>query len=245
MKEKIILLGPIFITIFFLSIGAYSALEKRKKFTVPLAFLTTAFDANGKLQEVFVTFDSPHEGWAISPFEDRYVKDTRRLRLDHTFKELPTQAYQISPFEADVLNKVCESFENTLSIFEHDLRTEHWDRCLYLDAYFPEFFHGFYYLYSASKNSFSVLPNVAKINDSLFENSFHSMKSDLRISYWRNNPDHILKLRITSKELIYQIHQWRKKDLINPQRDAWEDNSKYFLETYVLFIKLYFNLPPN
>jgi hypothetical protein len=219
--------------------------EKRRPFQVPLAIITPAFNSDGKLEEVFVTFEGQHEGWAVSFADDRYVKDTKRIRIDHTYKETPTQYYLISPFEAEVLNRVCLSWEETLKIFEHQLKNNDWGRCLYLDAYFPPFLKGFYYLYCSSKSSFSVLPQITNINDSLFENSFNSMKSDNRIAAWRSNNEHIIKLRIAAKELDYQIEKWRKTDLDNPSRDAWEDHSKEFINSFELFVRLYFNLPPK
>lgn len=59
------------------------------------------------------------------------------------------------------------------------------------------------------------------------------------------NSDHVMKLRISAKELVFQIEQWQEKELDNPKRDAWEDNSRKFAEFYDLFIRLYFNLPPR
>lgn len=219
--------------------------EKRHPFHVPLAILTPAFSSDDKFEEVFVTFEGRNEGWAVSFGDDRYVKDTKRIRIDHTFKENPTQYYLISPFEAEVLDKVCLSLEATLKIFDHQLKNEDWGKCLYLDGSFPPFLKGFYYLFCSSKSSYSALPNILNINNDLFENSFNSEKSDRRIAAWRNNKDQIIKLRIAAKELDYQIEKWRKADLDNSSRDAYEDHSKEFISALELFVRLYFNLPPK
>ena len=218
-------------------------LGKRKAFSIPLAFMTHQLDADGNIIEVFVTFDNSPEGWAISPGDDRYVKDTRKLRMDHTYREMPRQEYLLSPFEADVLNRVCETLVETLEDFEKDLKNERWDKCLYLDSYFPVFMKNFYYLFCAARNSLQALPAITNIADTLFENSIQSEISDKRIDVWRGNPNHLMKLRIAAKELLYQTEIYRKKELANPKRDAWEDNSKPFIETYQLFVRLYFNLP--
>jgi hypothetical protein len=222
-----------------------AAVEKRQPFQVPLAILTPAFSSDGKFEEVFVTFEGRHEGWAVSLADDRYVKDTKRIRIDHTYRETPTQYYLISPFEAEVMNRVCLSWEATLKAFERQLKNDELGKSLYLDAYFPPFLKGFYYLFCSSKCSFSALPQVTNINDSLFDNSFNSEKSDKRITIWRSNHEHIIKLRIAAKELDYQIDKWRKTDLDNPSRDAWEDHSKEFISSLELFVRLYFNLPPK
>jgi len=216
--------------------------DQPKSFSIPLAIITTTFDGQKNLVEAFVTYDGLHEGWAISPTDDRYVKDTRRERIDYTYKEVSTQANYLSPFEAKIIDKVCESFQKTLRIFERDLREKKWGRLLYGDFYFPNFFKGFYYLIGAARVSYSSIPSISCVNDSLIDSGFVSVKGRERITFWASHEEYVVKLRITAKELDYQIGLWRKLELSNPNRDAWKDDSKPAMDAYALFLRTYFNL---
>jgi hypothetical protein len=92
------------------------------------------------------------------------------------------------------------------------------------------------------------LPKSSCISDSLFDISLASLKSDSRIKTWRTQKDHIIKLRIMTKELIYQIKDWQKKELENKDRNKEISYGKKFEEAYTLFIKTYFceqNLPES
>lgn len=240
-----------FVFILFLSsafnsftINANEILE-RKPHSVPLAVLTALHEGDGRLIEVFVTFEGSNEGWAIGPFQDRYVKDRRKERIDHEYREILTQAYLLSPFEVIVLDKVCDSFRKTLKIFERDLRFQRWDRCLFLDPFFCFFMKNFHKLYCASKNNMNSLPTVTKIADTLFDSSMTSPLSEARVNKWRSNKDHQLKLRIAAREFEFQIEQWQKKELSNKSRDPFKDYSHEFRNTYEIFVRLYFNLPPE
>jgi len=217
---------------------------KPHPFRVPLALITILYDDNKEVIETFVTFDGSSEGWAIAAIDDRYVKDTRRERVDHFHRERINSAYRITQFEASVLEKTGKSLEETLGIFEKDLKNSKWDRLLYLDQYFPLFFRGFFYLYCGAHNSPSALPKVTKIADTLFDESMNSPKSIDRITIWSNNPEHAIKLRIAAKELAFQLKQWRMRILTIPDTDFRQDRSKSLRESYELFIRLYFNLPP-
>jgi hypothetical protein len=225
------------------SAGFSAEPQKRQPFTIPLPLLTTLFEGD-QFVETFVTFGGTSEGWAIGCIDDRYVKDTRRERVDHFFRERPASAYHISPFEAKILERVCKKFEETLVLYEKDLKGGRWGRLLYLDGYFPQFFRNFFYLYCAAHNSMSALPKVTRVADSLYEESFMSIKSDRRIDTWRVNPEQVVKLRIAAKELAFQMKAWREKVLAIPEMDPRQDRSKQFRESYELFIRLYFNLPP-
>ncbi|NLP03659.1 MAG: hypothetical protein GX089_14285 [Fibrobacter sp.] len=244
MKRNILILIPVFFVAAVISI-TWAELERRKEFDLHLPLISTTIKPNGEIDEVFVTYENSHEGWGISPGDDRYVKDNRKLRLDHTFREIPQQAYLLSPFEAELINRVAGDLKEVVTILERDLKGERWDRVLYLDAHLPHFLKNFYYLICSARCSYKALPVVTAIADSLFENSVTSKKSDIRIRKWRLIPGQIMKLRIAAKELAFQIEQWQKKELANPKRDAWEDSSKKFAESYELFVRLYFNLPPR
>jgi hypothetical protein len=220
--------------------------QLRKQFDIPLPFLTVAVDSKGNFQEVFLTYGSVHEGWAVADIDDRYVKDTRKLRLDHFYREVPTQAHLLSPFEVEIMNRVCESFCATLLIFDQDLQFRRWDKVSYLDIYLPVFLKGFYWLFTAAKNSRTALPRITDIDTSLYDQSEVKVpRSDARVAIWQKNPDHVIKLRIAAKELTFQIKKWQKKDLNLKKRDPWDDNSAGFVQMYELFFRLYFNIPPG
>ncbi|MBN1578393.1 MAG: hypothetical protein JW913_17660 [Chitinispirillaceae bacterium] len=219
-------------------------LQKRHPFTLPLALITTLFDSDNQFVEAYITYGNTSEGWAVGMIDDRYVKDTRRERVDHFYRERPFSAYRLSPFEAKIIERVCKKFEETLAIYEKDLKYGRWSRLLYLDGYFPPFFRGFFYLYCGAHNSMSALPKVTRIADSLYEESLLSPKSDRRIMLWRLNPEQVVKLRIAAKELSFQMKEWRMRVLTIPEMDPRQDRSTKFREAYELFIRLYFNLPP-
>ena len=233
----------IYICIFSITaVFAKQQLEKPKSFTVPLAIITTTFDGQKKLAEAFVTYEGFHEGWALSITDDRYVKDTRRERVDHIYREIPSQSPYLSPFEAKTIDEVCGSFIETLNIFERDLKNKRWGRTRYLDLYFPSFFKGLYYLIGAARASYATLPPISCVADSLIDTSFSSEKSQLRITYWAAHEEHVIRLRIAAKELQYQIALWRKNELSNPEREIWNDLSEPSMNSYKFFLELYFNL---
>lgn len=219
------------------------ALEKRDPFPIPLPHLFVRFDGRtGCLDEVFIAYNSEKEGWAIAKFDDRYTKSTNKRQTDHIFKEHDNIAYLLSDFEAQQLNKICESFVYTLILFDRYLQRQRWDRLRYLDGYLPAFFQGFYYVMHAAHCGKNCLPPVTCIADSLFDKSVNSLKSDIRIQHWSKNPAYITKLRIVTKELIFQTCQWQEKELINPERNGYLYTNNKFKEIYELFIRLYFNL---
>lgn len=227
-----------------ISVSQADSTLKPRSFRIPLALITTLFDENNSFVEAFVTYGNTSEGWAIGMVDDRYVKDTKRERVDHFYRERRTSAHYLSPFEAKVLEEVVSRLEETCVIYEKDLKHQRWDRLLFLDSYFPTFFRGFFYLYSAAHNSFSALPKVTKIEDSLYDDAVMSPISERRIATWRANPEQVVKLRIAAKELVFQLKQWRIKVLTIPEIDPRQDRSKEMRESYELFIRLYFNLPP-
>jgi hypothetical protein len=224
---------------------------KRTAFSIPLARLSVSFDERTHVfEKVKVSLggsddNSSDECWIIAPITDYEIKVTHEGRQKFVHTEAPDKAYIISDFEAEILNKVSKSFISTLEIFEKDLQKNRFDRCLYLDAYFPRFLKGFYYLYCAARNSPYALPRSACIPDSLFDISLTSTKSDERIKTWQGLPDHIIKLRIITKELIYQIKEWQKKEIENPSRNVEVPAGKVFEEAFTLFVKIYFNMKPS
>lgn len=224
---------------------------KRTSFSIPLMRLSVSFDERTHVfEKVKVSAggsddNSSDDCWIIAPITDFEIKISKDGRQKFVHTEAPDKAYIISDFEAEALNKVCKSFISTLEIFEKDLQKKRWDRCLYLDAYFPRFLKGFYYLYCAARNSPYALPRSVCIPDSLFDISLTSIKSDHRIKAWQDLPDHIIKLRIISTELIYQIKEWQKKEIDNPGRNGEMPAGKIFEKAFTLFVKIYFAMNPS
>lgn len=236
----------VFVLLFEIQIplaGEYQQLQRRKPFDIPLPQMTYLTDSATSSFEIFVVFDGAREGWGISTGSDRYVKDTRKVRMDHTYRELPSQVTFISNFEAGVLAKVSERLAQTLILLEKDLKSKRWDKCLFLDAYLPNFLKRYHYLICAAEASPDALPRVTRINDTLFDCSENSLKSDQRIQIWRSDTSHCVKLRIASKELAYQLNKWKNNVLMNPDRDLWDNKTEDLFTVYELFVRLYFNLP--
>jgi hypothetical protein len=223
---------------------------KRSSFYLPLARLSVSFSERTHVfEKVRVSFDkddSPaDEFYSIEPITDYEIKETSSGRQKIVHLEQSDKAYIISDFEAQILYKVCKSFVAMLEIFEKDLHKEHWDRCLFSDAYFPRFLKGFYYLYCAARNSPYAIPKSACIPDSLYDISLTSKKSENRIKLWQSKPDHVIKLRIIAKELMYQLKEWQKKELDNPNRNVEVPAGKKVEQAFTLFIKIYFDLVPS
>jgi hypothetical protein len=222
---------------------------KRTSFNIPLANLSVSFsEATHVFEKVRVSFGSGNDDdnyyCLITPGTDLEIKVTKEGRQKFVHAEAPDKAYMISEFEAEVLNKVCKTFVQTLEIFEKDLQHGKWDRLLYLDSYFPRFLKGFYFLYCSARNSPYALPKSICIPDSMYDVSLTSTKSDERIGQWKQSPDNIIKLRIISKELIYQIKEWQDKEIDNSKRNIELSYGKKFEEAFTLFMKIYFNLLP-
>jgi hypothetical protein len=236
-------------TIILLAVASISLIysqAKRSPYAIPLAKLSVCIDENtGRFESVRVVFgNSEDESFYISPQTDTEIKITKDGRRKYLHGELPDKAFIISDFEAEVINKVCKTLIATLDIFEKDLQHERWDKILYLDSFFPKFLKAFYYLYCAARNSPYALPKSICIPDSLYDISLTSPKSEERIKQWQKEPNHILKLRIVSKELIYQIKEWQKKEIDNSNRNKEISYGKKFEEAFTLFMKVYFNLQP-
>jgi hypothetical protein len=237
------------LSIAFLLRPQAAEIGKRSPFTLPFARLSVSFDDRTHVfEKVRVSFDTEKdpsdEFYIIGPINDFQIKETADGRQKLLHLEQPDKAYVISDFEAEILNKVCKSFISTLEIFEKDLHKEHWDRCLYLDCYFPRFLKGFYFLYCAVRNSPYAMPKSACVPDSLYDVSLTSPKSDKRVEAWISQRDYVIKLRIISKELIYQLKEWQKRELNNPSRNVEFPAGKKAEQAFTLFMKVYFNLTP-
>lgn len=212
----------------------------RQPFTIPLAKLSVAFnESTGDFEKVKISYEGSDDQVIISSFDDQYLKCTRHGINKIQYREPPDRAIFITEFESREIQKVINTLQETLEIFETDLRNEKWEKCVYLDAFLPKFLRGFYFLSCAAQNSTDVLPYEARVPESLFDVSLNSTKSDQRIEYWRTAHDYNVKLRIATKELIYQIKQRQKNKL---QENAEELFDQKFSEAYTLFVLVYFNI---
>jgi len=221
------------------------AVEPRKPFSIPLAMVAYFPSQDSVAEKVCVWFDRANESWEISEKEDRHILEKEMQTQQEIYRKSPSQGFILNSVEAQVISRVCKSLIKTLDGFEGDLRKDRWDKCRYLDSYLASFCSGFYHLLTIAKSSKHALPEITCPSDSLYDRSPESPKSDARIDQWRQSRDHVTKLRIAARELIYRIKDWQKKELENSKRDSWEDQSADFVEAYELFIRLYFNFPPK
>lgn len=220
-------------------------LGKRSEFDVPLTKMTLGIDEQtDRFKRVRVVIDEDKEYAVITRLHDMLVKNTRMGTEKTHYQESPDRAFIISKFEAEQISRTVRGFVLTLDVFEKDLKRQRWDRCLYLDAFFPRFLKRFYYLVCAARNSPHAMPWVARIPDNEYDVSLNSPKSDKRIAMWQNQPDYTIKLRIISKELSYQMRLWQKKELDNPNRNMEVAYSAKAEEAYGLFVRMYFNRRP-
>jgi hypothetical protein len=216
------------------------SLQPREEYHIPLAKLSVSFDEETHaFQKVRISYEGQDDYSTIARNDDQFVHVTRNGVEKHLYQEPWDQAFAISDFEARELDHVCKTFIETLKGFEGDLQKERWGRCLYLDAFMPRFLRGFYYLYCAARNNIEALPLSARVADSMYDVSLNSPVSDARLAAWRTG-DNIIKLRIITKELAYQLETWQKKELENPKRNKEISYGADLEEAFSLFVRTYF-----
>src|SRR5690554_2663918 len=216
-------------------------LMPREPFKFNLAKISLYFPDKSQMPEyVRISFDNDKDYVIITPTDDSYVKNTRKGTERTTYRESFDKAYYMSDFEAKQINLVCKTFVSTLKEFENNIRNEKWERCLYLDSFFPRFLRGFYFLVCAAKNSLDVLSKECLVPEKAFDVSLKSPKSDIRINHWRKTDDYCVKLRIITNELIYQIEQWQKNELTKKNRNPEVSYLSKLDETLKMFINIYF-----
>lgn len=226
----------------FLLFGIISAQQQpapRQPYDIPLAKISISFDnsTNGSLK-VKITYVDSDDQVVITNYDDMYIKYTHTGTERTVYKEIPERSMMVSEFESKHLKKVTKTLVDALEIFEQDLRDQNWSKCLYLDGFLPRFLKGYYYLFSAVQNSNDALPEEALVADSLYEISLNSLLSDKRINTWKTTHEYDVKLRIASKEFVFQLKQWLKKDSKSENLVI----SKELKDAYVLFINIYFNI---
>lgn len=226
------------VAVFF--IASAEELQDRESYSIPLPKISISKDDNtGRCDRVRILFINSDNQIIIGGTDDILIKNSRNSSDKRTFRESPNTAYQISDFEAEQLNKVCKQMILTLEQFEKNLQNKQWAKCLYLDAYLPHFLSGFNNLLCLVSNSSEI---IADIPDSLYDISLSSKKTDLRIKNWQTTEEHIVKLRIAAKELIFQTKEWQKKELLDERNEQQTAIDSTFLKSLDLFEKTYFNI---
>jgi len=183
------------------------------------------------------------ENYAIvAEQSDHTIENSRSTINRTTYHEPADKAYIITDFEARQLIAVTKSFIETLEMFEKHLQNERWGQCLYLDAFLPKFLRDYIMLIGISRNAASKYYKKTLIFCKEFDVSLQSPRSDMRLATWRNNPDYIVKLRISIKELIYQLKIWEKRELGDSKRNPELWFGAKSEESLELFIRIYFSL---
>lgn len=231
------------------ALGASSSgqsLGKRTPYDIPLVRLKVAdSEDSDRLRAVQVSIDGREEYAVIAPFNDLHVEVARNGTRKIEHGESPTSAFIITDFEAEQINRAVESLIQTLETFEKDLKRRRWGRCRYLDAFLPRFLKAFYFLVCAARNSEEGMPRIGRIPESVFDVSLSSPKSDARIAMW-SQTEYLIKLRIITREFVYQLQEWQKKELENQKRNPEVVYSAKAEEAFALFVKMYFDIkaPP-
>lgn len=227
---------------FIIANDSITKIAPREAFNIPLAKLAVSYDdETGLFDKVRITYDNSPDNVYITRYGDQYIHNTKQGREKHVYPEAPEKAYLITEFEAKHVVRISKGLIETLEMFEKDLQKNKWDRCRYLDSYLPRFLRGYYMLLCAARNNPEALPKIALIPESEYDVSLNSPKSDNRVEQWMKHPEQLLKLRIITKEFIYQLKKWQKDELNNPRKGSdlsYDDN---FEEAFSLFIRIYFN----
>ncbi len=214
----------------------------RDPFEIQLANLSaTINEKNGECEKVRITYPDSKDQVIITATDDIFIKFTRNGNEKTVYRENINSAYTISAFEAKHLKLVSKSLLTTLEEFEEDLQNNRWGKCLFLDSYFPRFLKGYYYLFCLSMSTSDVLPESVNVADSLYDISLNSDKSDIRLNKWQSTDDYIVKLRIATKELIYQIKLWQQEISKKEKNNSEITVSKEFARSLGLFASIYFN----
>ncbi len=191
---------------------------------------------------VRISRESAVEYAVISDLSDMSMKNGRNKCDKTTYQETADKAYRLSDFEARQLSMVCKALVAALDEFEKNLHHEKWGQCRYLDAYLPKFLRGFYLLIGASRNNSAKYLRETAIFEKEFDVSLYSHRTDARVMRWRETPDCIMKLRIATKELIYQLRFWDRRELSNKNRNPEISLSLKSEEALGLFVRIYFCL---
>ena len=220
------------------------SLDNREEFTTPILRLAIKNDRENEGSKVVYIYSDDYEQYSIIGFiNDIEVVNKKGAIYKTLYTESSSTSYTLSKFERKNLKDVISSLEKTLKVLNSNLDKKNFDRCRYLDGYFPKFLKGFYKLSSLTFASSTALPEVANIDESLYDVSLSSPKTDKRIADWQRDKEYIVKLRISIRELLFQIKKWEKNLVLDPHiKNAAIGYSKEFNMAYELFVKMYFNI---
>ena len=213
-------------------------LAPRSSYSIPLLKLSVIDDDTG----VRISRESSEDHTVISAVNDYSVKNNRNAVKKTTYRESIEKAYRITDFEADQLHVVTRSLIATLDEFEKNVRNRKWGQCRYLDAFLPKFLRGYYILIGAAKNNIPKYRPEIALFEGKYEVSLNSPLTDIRIRSWTSDPERSVKLRIATKELIYQLKHWDKRELSNKNRNPDISLSGKAEEALGLFIRIYFSV---
>jgi len=211
-------------------------LSERMPYSIPLVKLTIMENNTA----VKISRPGSEDFAVIANLDDQSVKNGRYQTEKIKYTEVPDKAYYLTEFEARQLLLTTKSFIETLDEFEKNLQNGRWGQCLYLDAFLPKFIRGFYLLLGASRNSTESYLKKVKLFETAFDVSLNSPLSDERVETWRRNAEGVIKLRIVTKELVYQLKMWEKRELSNPNRNPEISMNMKCEEALDLFVCIYF-----
>ena len=239
-RERVFLTGTV---IFFVSLCVHAdpaggKLGKRITCPIPLMRLGLIDDNTA----VRISRNGSEDYAVVAELSDHTVENSRSTINRTTYHEPADKAYIITDFEARQLLAVTKSFIETLEMLEKHLQNERWGQCLYLDAFLPKFLRDYIMLIGISRNAASKYHKKTLLFCNEFDVSLQSPRSDMRLATWRNNPDYIVKLRISIKELIYQLKLWEKRELSDSRRNPELWFGAKSEESLELFIRIYFSL---
>jgi len=145
-------------------------LLERVTYSIPLVKLSATFnESTMSCERVRITFNDSKDQAIITNLDDYYLKNSRNNSEKSTYREVSDYAYRVTDFESSQILKASKTLMLTLEIFEKDLQSSNWGKCLYLDAYLPRFLNGFYAIIAAATNSSDMFPKSIYIPDSLFD----------------------------------------------------------------------------
>lgn len=230
------------VLIFCFSVTFAQNVENRTSYKIPIIKLSIKKNEDPfGFKRIRIPINDNVEYAIIEGGTDFLIKAKRDGTEKTAYVEAEGSRFFLTNFEAQQFKRVVQSLIETLEIFERDLQKMRWDRCLYLDCFFPKFLQGFYHLNCTILSTYQVLPPEANIPDKLFDVSLASPKTDERINHWRKNRDATIKLRIATREFLYHLKTFMNTEmalLATNQRVEYTENLR---EAYRLFIKMYFN----
>jgi len=221
---------------------ADATVAPRMPFKVQLARINISFDREtSKHDQVKIYFDETDAHAVIARRDDMQVARNGQTTVH---RELPQQAYMLSDFETRTIAQVNRTLITTLEEYENIIKTRNWGRALYLDSFFPRFLRSYHVMICAAKDSPEALPRGALVRDEDYDVSLNSPKSDARVTMWQTDKDRIMKLRISTQELIIQAKKWQKDELNNLKRNPELSYSGEFDRAFTSFVRNYFGYIP-